>query len=106
MALRLLWWLYRRTYCKAHRQNIVVLTALVRAAAIYVTGGYQVIVGGIVRPWAHRAFLHRHPPGYPMHIHYLILHLDEVTTLHRARHRGSDAACSKLLGSGCMSPIC
>jgi adenylate kinase family enzyme len=36
---------------QANQQNAVVITALARAAAAYASGGYHVIVDGIVGPW-------------------------------------------------------
>jgi hypothetical protein len=71
-------------------QNAVVITALARAAASYASGGYQVIVDGIIGPWFIERFCAAADPAIGP-IHYLVLRPDEATTLRRARQRGPDA---------------
>jgi predicted kinase len=75
---------------QAHQQNTVVITALARTAATYATGGYHVIVDGIIGPWFVERFCAAADPASE-HIHYLVLRPDEATTLHRAVHRGFEA---------------
>jgi predicted kinase len=75
---------------EANRQNAVVITALARAAAAYASGGYHVIVDGIVGPWFIERFCAS--AGFASaSIHYLVLRPDEATTVERARNRGSEA---------------
>ncbi len=75
---------------EANRQNTVVITALARAAAAYASGGYCVIVDGIVGPWFIERFCAS--AGFASTpIHYLVLRPDQATTVQRARNRGPDA---------------
>jgi adenylate kinase family enzyme len=75
---------------QAHRQNTVVIASLARAASAYATGGYHVIVDGIIGPWFIEDF-RAAADMPPDQIHYLILRPDEATTLQRAIGRGADA---------------
>jgi predicted kinase len=75
---------------QAHQQNGVVITALARAAAAYITGGYHVIVDGVIGPWFIERFYVEADLAREQ-IHYLVLRPDEATTVHRAVHRGPDA---------------
>jgi predicted kinase len=75
---------------QANEQNAVVITALARAAASYASGGYYVIVDGIIGPWFIQRFCTAAGPATEP-IHYLVLRPDEPTTLGRARQRGVDA---------------
>jgi hypothetical protein len=78
---------YRR---EAHRQNEVVMDVIVQAAFGFATGGYHVVVDGIVGPW----FL---PPfrtarlATGVTLHYVVLRPDQTTTMQRATGRGGEA---------------
>ncbi|MGW3141254.1 AAA family ATPase [Streptomyces sp. NPDC001139] len=75
---------------EAHRQNEVVLRALVSASFGYADGGYQVICDGVIGPWFIDLFREtaqeRHLP-----LSYVILRPDQQTTLERATSRADDA---------------
>lgn len=75
---------------QAHQQNSVVITALARAAATYTTGGYHVILDGIIGPW----FIERFCAAADLaseQIHYLVLRPDAATSMRRAIDRGPAA---------------
>lgn len=75
---------------QAHQQNSVVITALARAAAAYTTGGYHVLLDGIIGPW----FIERFCTAADLtseQLHYLVMRPEKATTVHRAIHRGPDA---------------
>lgn len=74
----------------AHRQNTTVLTVIAQAAFGFATGGYQVVVDGVVGPWFLDAFRREaRATGAPLH--YVVLRPDLETTLHRATGRGPGA---------------
>ena len=75
---------------EANQQNAVVMTALAHAAAGYASGGYHVIVDGIVGPWFIEHFCTA-ADFASAPIHYLVLRPDEASTVQRARDRGPDA---------------
>lgn len=70
---------------EAHDQNAVVVDVLAQAAAGYASGGYFVIVDGIIGPWFLAAFRRIQAT-----IHYVVLRpaLDEA--IRRCRDRGGD----------------
>ena len=71
---------------EANQQNAVVMTALAHAAAGYASGGYHVIVDGIVGPWFIEHFCTA--AGFASApIHYLVLRPDEASTVQRAPSR-------------------
>jgi adenylate kinase family enzyme len=74
----------------AHRQNQVVIEALVQAAFAYAAGGYHVICDGIVGPWFIDVF-RAVAAARAIELHYVILRPDEPTTLGRASARGDQA---------------
>ncbi|MGW6917804.1 AAA family ATPase [Kitasatospora sp. NPDC054939] len=74
----------------AHRQNATVLTVIAQAAFGFATGGYQVVVDGVVGPWFLDAF-RREARATGAALHYVVLRPDLDTTLHRATGRGPDA---------------
>lgn len=73
----------------AHRQNQVIMRALAGVAVQYATGGYQVIVDGIVGPWFIDEF-RRPARAAGVEAHYVVLRPDRETTLARATGRGAD----------------
>jgi broad-specificity NMP kinase len=75
---------------EANQQNIIVITALAKAASVYATAGYHVILDGIIGPWLVETFCAALDPALER-IHYLILRPDQATTLQRARNRGPGA---------------
>ncbi|RII17108.1 Chloramphenicol phosphotransferase-like protein [Streptomyces sp. YIM 130001] len=75
---------------EADRQNRVVINALVETAFAYATGGYRVVLDGVVGPWFLEPFRVRaRATGIPLH--YVVLRPDEATTLRRGTNRGPDA---------------
>ncbi|WP_063055062.1 AAA family ATPase [Nocardia salmonicida] len=74
---------------EAHRQNEVVIEAIVVTVAAYARGGYDVIVDGIVGPWFLPQFRALADDGGPA-ISYVVLRPDLATTVSRARHRVGD----------------
>ena len=74
----------------AHRQNQVVIEALVQAAFAYAAGGYHVICDGIVGPWFIDVF-RAAATARAIELHYVILRPDEPTTLSRVSARGDQA---------------
>lgn len=71
---------------EAHQQNSVVMTALARAAEGYASGGYFVVIDGIVGPWFLAPFR-----GFTPRPHYVVLLPSLETTLARAQARGGAA---------------
>lgn len=91
---------------EAHQQNTVVMSVLASAALGYATGGYHVIVDGIVGPWFLNVFRNvfrdvflsvfrevscstTRASGLPLW--YIVLRPDETTTLRRATARSGAA---------------
>jgi adenylate kinase family enzyme len=78
---------YRR---EAHYQNEVVMDVIVHAAFAFATGGYHVVVDGIVGPWFLPPFrAARLTTGVTLH--YVVLRPDQTTTMQRATRRGGEA---------------
>jgi cytidylate kinase len=75
---------------EANEQNVVVITALAKAASVYAAAGYHVILDGIIGPWFVETFCTALDPALER-IHYLILRPDQHTTLQRAQDRGRGA---------------
>ncbi|MEU4704846.1 ATP-binding protein [Nocardia salmonicida] len=73
---------------ESHRQNEVVIEAIVATVAAYARGGYDVIVDGIVGPWFLPQF--RALADDYGTISYVVLRPDLATTLSRARQRARD----------------
>ena len=74
---------------ESHRQNEVVVDAIVAAVAAYVRGGYDVVVDGIIGPW----FLPPFPKAAAEEqwvLSYVVLRPELETTLERARQRADD----------------
>ncbi|MEV6847997.1 AAA family ATPase [Actinoplanes sp. NPDC051411] len=70
---------------EAEPQNKVVLTAVVDAVAAFTSGGYDVIVEGIIGPW----FLPRFSPLAALRIDYVVLLPSLEATLARADTRAA-----------------
>jgi predicted kinase len=68
---------------ESHRQNEVVIDALIAAAFAYAGGGYTVILDGIVGPWFLEPFV-RASKSRGVPIDYVVLRSDEQTTMLRA----------------------
>jgi adenylate kinase family enzyme len=75
---------------QAHHQNEVVIDVLVGAAFRYATGGYQVVLDGIVGPWFLDPF-RTASTTLSVPLHYVVLRPDERTALARAAARGHEA---------------
>ncbi|MFI7524650.1 AAA family ATPase [Nocardia salmonicida] len=74
---------------ESHRQNEMVIEAIVATVAAYARGGYDVIVDGIVGPWFLPQFRALAYDGGPT-ISYVVLRPDLATTVSRARRRVGD----------------
>jgi len=75
---------------ESQAQNEVVMASLAAAAAAYATGGYPVIVDGIVGPWflePWRGVMRQHALDGA----YVVLRPSEAVTVARATARGADA---------------
>ncbi|HYZ22593.1 MAG TPA: AAA family ATPase [Rhodopila sp.] len=70
---------------EAHQQNGVVAGILARAAEGYATGGYFVVVDGIIGPWFLGPF---RALGVPLH--YIVLRPLLDVAVRRCRERGGD----------------
>jgi DNA polymerase III delta prime subunit len=70
---------------EAHEQNIVVVDVLTKAAAGYASGGYFVVVDGIVGPWFLEPFRKIAAP-----LHYVILRPSLDVAIRRCRERGGN----------------
>ncbi len=74
---------------EAHRQNEVVIDAIVATVVTFARGGYDVVVDGIVGPWflpPFRAASERDQ----LALSYVVLRPDLATTLSRAKERVGD----------------
>ena len=71
---------------EAHRQNEVVVDAIVAAVAEYARGGYDVVVDGIIGPWFLPPYRKAAAEG-EWRMSYVVLRPDLDTTLDRARRR-------------------
>lgn len=75
---------------QAQHQNEVVIDVVVGAAFRYATGGYHVVLDGIVGPWFLDPFRTASTTvGIPLH--YVVLRPDERTVLARATTRAQGA---------------
>jgi hypothetical protein len=70
---------------EAHVQNGVVVDVLTKAAEGYATGGYLVILDGIIGPWFLEPFGTMNVPVY-----YIVLRPPLDVAIRRCRERGSD----------------
>lgn len=68
-------------------QNHTVLEAVARAAATYATGGFVVVVDGVVGPWMLPHLRHQLRETPDLELHYVALRPDRATTLARAQAR-------------------
>lgn len=75
---------------EAHEQNLTVITVISRAAAAYASGGFTVIVDGIIGPWMLDPFVAGLTP-VPAALHYVVLRPEEEACVARAVARGEDA---------------
>jgi broad-specificity NMP kinase len=71
---------------EAHEQNIVVVDVLTKVAAGYASGGYFVVVDGIVGPWFLEPFKKIAIP-----LHYIVLRPPLDVAIRRCEERGDDA---------------
>ncbi|HTN81465.1 MAG TPA: AAA family ATPase [Acidimicrobiales bacterium] len=72
----------------SHQQNAVVTRAMAASAREYATGGYAVVLEGIIGPW----FLDTFAPevdGVPLH--YVVIRPNAETAMTRAVERGAPA---------------
>jgi cytidylate kinase len=72
---------------EAHRQNQVTMEAVAAAAGEFASGGYDVVVDGVIGPWLLDPFLRRADEG--LGLTYVVLRPDETTTVARAVARGA-----------------
>jgi energy-coupling factor transporter ATP-binding protein EcfA2 len=70
---------------EAHEQNRVVIDVLAGAAGRYASGGYLVVVDGIIGPWFLDAFKLLAAP-----LHYIVLRPELDIAIGRCRERGGD----------------
>jgi len=70
---------------EAHAQNSVVMNVVAKAAEEYASGGYLVVVDGIVGPWFLRPFEELVVP-----LHYVVLRPPLEEAIRRCRERGGD----------------
>jgi cytidylate kinase len=70
---------------EAHDQNTVVIEVLANAAARYASGGYFVIVDGIVGPWFLAPF-----KQIAASVHYVVLRPPLDVAIRRCQERGGD----------------
>lgn len=75
---------------EARDQNVVILEALAASTTRYATGGYEVIVDGIIGPWFLDPWLVAVQQGFD--VRFLVLRPDEQTTLARAMGRKGPGA--------------
>ncbi|MCA1405083.1 ATP-binding protein [Ensifer sp. IC3342] len=71
---------------EAHDQNTVVVDVLAQAAEGYASGGYFVIVDGIVGPWFLAPFKEIAVP-----VHYVVLRPPLDVAIRRCQERGGDS---------------
>jgi broad-specificity NMP kinase len=79
---------------EAHGQNIVVVDVLTKVAAAYASGGYFVVVDGIVGPWFLEPFKKIVAP-----LHYIVLRPTLEVAIRRCRDRGDDALTDRAITS-------
>jgi dephospho-CoA kinase len=70
---------------EAHQQNAVVIDVLAKAAEGYASGGYFVVLDGIVGPWFLRPF-----GALAVPVHYVVLRAPVDAAIERCRQRGGD----------------
>jgi broad-specificity NMP kinase len=70
---------------ESHEQNIVVVDVLTKVAAGYASGGYFVVVDGIVGPWFLEPFKRIVAP-----LHYIVLRPRLDVAIRRCQERGDD----------------
>lgn len=70
---------------EAHAQNATVIDVLARAAAGYASGGYFVLVDGIIGPWFLDAFRRLN-----VALHYIVLRPELGEAIRRCQERGGD----------------
>lgn len=70
---------------ESNEQNLIVIEAFLEAARRFVSGGYEVIVDGIVGPWFLEPWLDIVQEG--CEVHYIILRADKEETVERAVRR-------------------
>jgi len=70
---------------EAHAQNGVVMDAVAKAAEAYASGGYFVVLDGIVGPWFLSPFRASTRP-----VHYVVLRPPLDVAIARCRDRGGD----------------
>lgn len=70
---------------ESNEQNRIVIEAFLEAANRYVQGGYDVIVDGIIGPWALKPWLNVAQADYE--VHYIVLRADKEETMRRAISR-------------------
>lgn len=80
---------------EADRQNGLVIDVLGTVAAAYASGGYQVVVEGVVGPWFLDRFLAVLRPGR-IPVHYAVLRPGEAVAVARATSRDGGAALTDL----------
>jgi predicted kinase len=76
---------------ESQAQNLVVMEALVRAAATYAAGGYEVVVDGIVGPWFFDPWREAARAG-GFDLRYVVLMPDEATAVARGVARTAAGA--------------
>lgn len=70
---------------ESQSQNRIVMEALLGAAKCYASGGYDVIVDGVIGPWFLSPWLEAVQDGYA--VHYFILRASKEETMRRALQR-------------------
>ena len=75
---------------EAHEQNTVIIEAIAASVKEFATGGYEVIVDGVLGPWFLDPWTGLVQSGFD--VRYIILRPDEQTTISRAVNRKDDTA--------------
>jgi len=70
---------------EAHEQNVVVIDVLTKVAAGYASGGYFVVLDGIVGPWFLESLKKITAP-----LHYVVLRPPLEVAVRRCQERGDD----------------
>jgi predicted kinase len=71
---------------ESQAQNITVMNAIAGTAATYATGGYEVVVDGIVGPWFFEPWLAK-AAEHALDLRYVVLMPDEATAVARGTAR-------------------
>jgi chloramphenicol 3-O-phosphotransferase len=74
---------------EAQEQNIIVLEAFTASATRYASGGYEIIVDGIIGPWFLDPWLKAVQDGFD--VRFVVLRPNKQTTIARATGRQSGA---------------